>query len=360
MERISEFCNENKTQIIFVGGVTILCLGMYKNLFSKKLLSTTENEKKNEGELQVVDGDVLNYGLPHVKPGYDAVYFSGMPDSIGSIFSFKFLRQVYDVVFRIILRLEYKNVNFLNARARNLEFDECGFCIVEYEETFDPKDWHLKENQEKFQKDMEAIILEKFPGATMNAWYSTLFRGGEGQNPAAVDGPHLDNHPDFERMLEFVADDDSKYAEDLTPEKKNALLNAKDRKMIGIWKPICMKNPILDFPLAFMDKSTFRPMEDSVEFRQQMTHIDQGEVRPFKNLGAHIRYNEDQKWYYYPEMKNNEVLIFIHSSKGDNRRCCPHTSFTHPSAPKDKKTFQTRQSMETRCMLVWPSAEETN
>ena len=64
-----DFYNENQSQI-FIGGVTIICLsGLYK-IFSN---STTKKVAtiKEEDKLKVINGDVLNYTLAHVKPGYD-------------------------------------------------------------------------------------------------------------------------------------------------------------------------------------------------------------------------------------------------------------------------------------------------
>merc|ERR1719150_3220796 len=110
------------------------------------------------------------------------------------------------------------------------------------------------------------------------------------------------------------------------------MLKAKKLVMVGVWKPINMKNPVLDHPLAVMDKSSFRPKVDSVEFRQEMSHFDKGEKVWFKNLGGHIRYHEDQTWYYYPEMRDDEVMIFVHLASGD-ALACPHSSFRHPDAP---------------------------
>jgi len=118
-----------------------------------------------------------------------------------------------------------------------------------------------------------------------------------------------------------------------------------------------MKNPVYDHPLAVMDMSTFRPWEDTVEFRQEMSHIDQGESVWFKNLGGHIRHHEDQKWYYYPEMTTEEVLIFTHLTS-TNGEANPHTSFKHPDRLTKEFEFDTRKSVETRCMIYWSGDEE--
>lgn len=129
--------------------------------------------------------------------------------------------------------------------------------------------------------------------------------------------------------------------------------------MLGLWKPINMKNPVLDHPLALMDKSTWDPVKECVEFRQDMSHIDQGEVVQFRNLGGHIYHNEKQKWYYYPKMKSDEILLFTHNMSTTGQ-ANPHTSFTHPNAPPKDADFDTRKSMESRVMIYWPREDEVD
>lgn len=334
-----------------VGGITILCLG---GLFKAYSNSKIKTEEKEEDKLRVVDGDVLNYSLPHVKPSCDAVYFSGLPNG----FNFHSLKAIYDLFARLVFRLERKKVNFLNARTRkHLDIKKCGFKITSYKEDFDPKEWQVKENQQKFEKDMEALILKEFPGAKIGQWFGCLFRGDEGQNPAAIDGPHLDNFPDENKASEWRGDFENKYTKQFNDNEsfQRKMKSAKKYKYIGLWKPVNMKNPVYDNPLALMDMSTFRPWEDAVEFRQEMSHIDQGERVWFKNLGGHIRYNEDQKWYYYPNMTTDEILIFTHFTS-TNGEANPHTSFKHPGAPKDVDS-DSRKSVEARCMIYWPGDE---
>jgi len=346
MERISEFCSEHKTKLL-IGGITIICL---QKIYSKS--KQAENEKTKPKCIVNAEGDVLNYALPHVKPGYDAIYFSGLPNGL-NLRSFKAL---YDLFFKLIFRLEKKEVDFLNARTRDLNLHECGFELINYKEKFDQSEWDSTENQKQFEEEVSKLILERFPGAKINQWYGVLFRGDEGQNPAAVDGPHVDNYPDLKKAEQWRAGYKDKYTEEEDPEKKAQLMRAKKYMMIGLWKPINMKNPVLDHPLAVMDKSTWRPWEDCVEFRQDMEHIDDGEVVQFRNLGGHMYYNKEQKWYYYPEMKSDEMILFTHVTS-TNGEANPHTSFTHPNAPKDGD-FDTRKSMESRVMIYWPQDDE--
>merc|ERR1711971_885824 len=154
-----------------IGGVTIICL---QKLYSKSKQKKEDPKSLVNGTMNA-EGDVLNYILPHVKPGVDAIYFSGLPDG----FNLRSFKALYDLFFRLIFRLEKHEVNFLNARIRDLDFHECGFELLNYTEKFDQSEWGSTENQKQFQEEFEKIILERFPGAKINQWYGTLFRGDE-------------------------------------------------------------------------------------------------------------------------------------------------------------------------------------
>jgi hypothetical protein len=55
------------------------------------------------------------------------------------------------------------------------------------------------------------------------------------------------------------------------------------------------------------------------------------------------RYNPNHKWYYFPHMKNNEVLLFkqfwhfkgIDNLEAENYKCVFHSAFEDPTTPKN-------------------------
>jgi len=220
-----------------------------------------------------------------------------------------------------------------------------------FKEEFDTKEWKTKEAQEAFKKQVTPLLEEMFPGAKVLNWTGFLFRGGEGENPGAVDGLHLDSYPDWDQVKEY-----NSYGQ-ASQEEMDAFTPSEETFYIGLWKPINMKNPVLDHPLAIMDSSTLR-RQDITKLISHMEHIESdGTVVGFKNLGGHVRYHEDQRIYYYPEMTNDEMIVFTHM--GQNcESCCPHLSFNHPGAPTDKNSFDTRTSMETRIIMHYPKAGE--
>ena len=66
-----------------------------------------------------------------------------------------------------------------------------------------------------------------------------------------------------------------------------------------------------------------------------------------------LRYGEGQRWYYYPEMTPDEVLVFkqFQCSKDDPEpplASCFHSAFELPDTPADADE---RQSCEHRVLI---------
>jgi len=78
----------------------------------------------------------------------------------------------------------------------------------------------------------------------------------------------------------------------------------KGLQTINFWRPINMEGPCQHNPLAICDPNTVR-FEDILQMNK-LNSFDNGEDH--KSLA--MKYHPDQKWYYYPEMTNDEVLIF--------------------------------------------------
>lgn len=119
--------------------------------------------------------------------------------------------------------------------------------------------------------------------------------------------------------------------------------------VVCFWRPINMKGPLKHCPLAVMDRAT----------------VDRADVIPSITYGfapfggqpqALPRINEEQRWYYYPDMTNDEILAFkqFEYHEGDKKdtpyRCCFHTAFKDPTAGK---TTEKRKSTEHRVKVYF-------
>jgi len=151
------------------------------------------------------------------------------------------------------------------------------------------------------------------------------------RDPASIvhnDYTHASGH---RRLADFFSD---------SPE---ALRQLEQRRfaIINAWRPI--GDPVLDHPLVLCDARTVRdgdlvPVERRGEDRT-------GELQ----VALH---DPGQRWYYYPRMDRNEVLLFkTYDSALDGRtRFTPHSSCKDPHAPPDAAP---RESLETRCLVFF-------
>jgi len=127
----------------------------------------------------------------------------------------------------------------------------------------------------------------------------------------------------------------------LNEEQKQTYLNDSYRfQMINTWRP--MLPQIEDSPLAMCDFRTIDG-DDLIETdRIYPTH--QAEI-------YYLKHNTGQKWYWVPEQKSSELLIFVSydSHTGTNPRFCPHVAVPNPLASKNAAP---RESVETRSLVI--------
>ncbi len=111
--------------------------------------------------------------------------------------------------------------------------------------------------------------------------------------------------------------------------------------IVNAWRSI--GGPVADHPLVLCDARTVRDVDlVSVERR--------GEDRTGELQVA--LHDSAQRWYHYPRMQRDEVLLFkTYDSALDGRaRFTPHSSCKDPRAPADAPP---RESLETRCLVFF-------
>jgi hypothetical protein len=122
---------------------------------------------------------------------------------------------------------------------------------------------------------------------------------------------------------------------------------------IVFWRTTNMEKPLQFKPLAVCDPTTVDRKDNIptalVGYASTVNGADTSQ--------GSLRYNPAQKWYYYPEMTNDEVMVFkqFEYFKGvdaneETERTCFHTAFDHPSTPEN---VEKRQSCEHRITVYW-------
>jgi hypothetical protein len=163
----------------------------------------------------------------------------------------------------------------------------------------------------------------------------TLRSGDEAEREAKlIREPVLSAHNDYtewsgpNRVRELLADE-----ADSLLEKRFAI--------IQVWRAI--NRPIQSSPLAIADAKSIAPEDLLVAERRYPQRVGQT---------YRIKYNPGHRWFYFPEMRRDEALVFkVYDSEKDGRaRFTPHTSFDDPSTPPGAPP---RQSIEARALVFF-------
>src|SRR5207244_11516556 len=127
---------------------------------------------------------------------------------------------------------------------------------------------------------------------------------------------------------------------ELLPDEAEALLE-KRFAIIQAWRAI--NQPIRSNPLALADARSVATEDLLIAERRYPHRIGQT---------YRLKYNPGHRWFYFPEMKRDEALVFkVFDSETDGRaRFTPHTSFVDPATPPGSSP---RQSIEARTMAVF-------
>ncbi|HUI61651.1 MAG TPA: CmcJ/NvfI family oxidoreductase [Steroidobacteraceae bacterium] len=129
---------------------------------------------------------------------------------------------------------------------------------------------------------------------------------------------------------------------DLLPDEADQLLRGRFA-VINVWRPI--RGPLRDAPLAVSDARTVG-RGDLVA--TDLIYPDRiGEI-------YYVKYNPAHRWFYAPDMREDEVLLIkcFDSSDDGRARFVPHSAFEDPTASAD---VLPRESIELRTLVFYPS-----
>lgn len=117
---------------------------------------------------------------------------------------------------------------------------------------------------------------------------------------------------------------------------------------LSLWRAIHMTQPLKHMPLALCDPRTVR-LDDLVP-----TSLVNFSPSGLPTLQMGLCYHPDQRWYYYPDMTVDEVLVInqfdLRPGEPSVVRSCFHTAFELPDAPANA---QPRHSCEYRPQILF-------
>jgi hypothetical protein len=233
---------------------------------------------------------------------------------------------------------ELKQMTIRNGRllADELSLDEHGFVLVEHKtkvtDFFDPT-----QLESVYYPEVEQLIKTASGASRVVIFDHTLRSGNEEERETRlIREPVLSAHNDYTEWS------GPNRVREVLPDEADSLL-ARRFAIIQVWRAI--NQPIRSNPLALADaKSVER--EDLIVAERRYPHRVGQTYR--------LKYNPKHRWFYFPEMRRDEALVFkVYDSERDGRaRFTPHTSFDDPASPADAPS---RQSIEARAFAFFTS-----
>jgi hypothetical protein len=219
-------------------------------------------------------------------------------------------------------------MNDIRGRESNFRLDIDAFQaisnIASAEKDF-ADDEHIKQT---YYPEVEKLLLENVPGAHKVVLFDHTIRRSSPNAPRApVTRTHVDQTA---RSTEWRVKLHS-------PDEADELLKGRYR-IINVWRPL--NGPVQGHPLGFASASS---VDDKDLIGVEHRYPDRtGET-------ASVRFNPDQKFYYWSGMTNDERLFLkcFDSKDGVGQRV-PHTAFVDPRTPEGARG---RESIEVRALV---------
>jgi len=232
-------------------------------------------------------------------------------------------------------------------------FDKHGFVlckaptkVVNWNEDYENEDTDITKI---YHQEIETLIREEiFPEGTEFVTIeqaNAVLKRGPNSNTGRfyASGAHQDYclTPDqYKEALQAYG-----LGEEFTSKFDQTFANSDTFMTVCFWRPVEMEKPLLNNPLCVLDRSTLKA-EDMVK-TELYGFTPTGKPQPQLN----IKYDEGQRWCYYPDMTCDEVLVFKQfcyqkSDPDAPYKCAFHSAFVDPR--ETYSNHQYRKSTEHR------------
>jgi hypothetical protein len=233
---------------------------------------------------------------------------------------------------------ELKQVAVQNGRllADRLSLEDQGFVFVEHKTTVTDF-FDSAQLEAVYYPEVKQLIKAASGASRVVIFDHTLRSGDESEREAKlIREPVLSAHNDYTEWS------GPQRVREALPDEAEALL-ARRFAIIQVWRAI--NQPIQANPLAVADAKSVE-MDDFLLAERRYPHRVGQTYR--------LKYNPNHRWFYFPEMRRDEALVFkVYDSEKDGRaRFTPHTSFVDPSSPSNAPP---RQSIEVRAFAFFAS-----
>jgi hypothetical protein len=218
--------------------------------------------------------------------------------------------------------------------AERLSLDEQGFVFVEHK-TKVADFFDAEQLPSVYYPEVEQLIKSASGASRVVIFDHTLRSGDQTEREAKlIREPVLSAHNDYTEWS------GPNRVREVLPEEAESLLERRFA-IIQVWRAI--NQPIQSNPLAVADAQSVA-LDDFLIAERRYPHRVGQTYR--------LKYNPNHRWFYFPEMRPDEALVFkVYDSETDGRaRFTPHTSFKDPASPANARP---RQSIEVRAFAFF-------
>ena len=220
-----------------------------------------------------------------------------------------------------------------DGRQGRFSLDENGFTFVEHRTAV--RDFFSEDLKQIYYPEVAALIRKISGAKRVHVFDHTLRSGDEAEREAKlVREPVLSAHNDYTEWS------GPNRVRELLPDEAETLLRGRFA-IIQVWRAI--NQPIQSNPLAIADAKSVAAEDLLIAERRYPNRVGQT---------YRLKYNPAHRWFYFPEMRRDEALVFkVFDSEKDGRaRFTPHTSFDDPATPPGAPP---RQSIEARALAFF-------
>jgi hypothetical protein len=215
-----------------------------------------------------------------------------------------------------------------------LSLEREGFIFVTHETKM--KNFYDEgEIRDRYYPETEALV-KRTSGATRVVVFDHTLRSADPatREEKQISGPVRNAHNDYTDWS------GPQRVRDLLPGEADDLLKRRFA-IVQTWRPI--NKPVQREPLAIADARTIGTKEMVPSARIYPDRV--GET-------AHMTFNPDHVWYYFPNMQRNEAIVFktFDSARDGRARWTAHCAFDDPTSPTDAPP---RESIEMRTLAFF-------
>ncbi|KAF2831289.1 hypothetical protein CC86DRAFT_366686 [Ophiobolus disseminans] len=236
---------------------------------------------------------------------------------------------------------ELKTISVQNFRKIQTppSFDVCGFATQKLCSSLEMADFDDSTKvKEVFYAEVKGVLKEMYPAACAIEVLEHQIRKRTPQFPYHTGEPYANLLPTNLVHIDFTTDSAIKSGRAAFKERATQYSKLL---VVNLWKSL--QGLGNDWPLALCDARTV-DYENDLE-SQDLVFADR------YNENSRVYYNDKQKWYYYANLRDDEIVVFQQmDSQAPFGRGVPHTGFFNPFADKDAAP---RVSIEIRVFIYF-------